>query len=673
MRFKPSLLAASLTALSCPALSAWTPTSDYTFASDWWHKDIKAKAAYDLNYFGQSVLVGVVDTGINTSSSEFKGRIAGCYSVLNGKLGGNCVDDNGHGSHVSGIIAAAADNKGSMGIAPQASLLVYKALTSTGGGSLSDVDYAIQLAAQNGARVINGSLGYSGNAWAGDRSYLQAAINKGALLVFAAGNDGAANPGWPARYASQSWANGQILAVGAVGSDNVITSWSNRAGDAMNYYLVAPGVGIASTYKDANYYTMSGTSMATPMVSGAAALLMSYWPKLSAQQTASILLTTATDLGAKGVDAIYGHGLLNVEAAMAPVGTLKTAASVSTRSVAVSSTVLSGSVAPAIRKLSLSGGLDTAGLDDYGRNFTVRTDKLLTAASAAPLADQLNHMFDQPALAASGKTRLAYGQGADASFSGVSSGALPYLGFNNANTLFLSNELGSGMKFGMFTSQPLSTPANGFTTPNIAEMPTGSDGIQAGATGVTLGYATGAWVFNGGLVSENAQFMGVFNSGVMRFGDGHELFASATRASDLSAHWRASASATFGLIAGGQGSGILTRYSEVPVAGYSMNLDGHDLIARHDKLAVSFGQSLKAVGGSASVETVQYDQDQNPLYSSTRIGLAQGAPEYFARANYVVPTGKRAEAGLRLEYKLNAGGVAGDADASVLLGWNTRF
>jgi subtilisin family serine protease len=94
----------------------------------------------------------------------------------------------------------------------------------------------------------------------------------------------------------------------------------------MNYYLVAPGTSIKSTYNNGGYATMSGTSMAAPVVTGAAALLKSYWPKLTARQIGEIFLTTATDLGAKGVDVIYGRGLLNLEAALKPAGALKLAA-----------------------------------------------------------------------------------------------------------------------------------------------------------------------------------------------------------------------------------------------------------------------------------------------------------------------------------------------------------
>lgn len=660
MRIRPIVLvqALGLATLVGPVLAAWTPTSDYSFAEDWWHKAIKAKSAYDLGQFGKGVKVAVVDTGINSGSSEFSGRIAKCRSVSAGQLGSTCADDNGHGSHVAGIIGAAANNRGSMGIAPKASLLVYKALDSEGSGGLADVGLAIKTAANDGARIINGSLGYTGTAWSGDKAYLQYAVNKGALLVFAAGNEGSANPDWPARHATQSWAKGQILAVGAVDANNKIASFSNRAGDSRNFYLVAPGVDIVSTYMDSDYYYMSGTSMAAPMVSGAAALLMGYWPKLSAKDTASILLTTATDLGSKGVDATYGHGLLNVKAALAPVGQLKTASSSSTRSVAVASTALPASLAPAISKLATSGSLDFAGLDDYQRNFNVATDDLLMASSAPSLGERLNHLFSPPAVAGDERLLLAYGPGADAHLSGVSAGAVPFLGFQQGEALFLASPLSGKLRLGLFSSRPLDST---------------SGATQPGASGITLNYGDGAWVFNAGLVAENGQFMGTVQRGVMGFGNGRELFVSATRQARLDARWQAGATATLGLVEGGHGSGLVLGYSDTPVLGYSLNLDGQDLLVRNDSLRLSLGQSLKAMGGTATVELASYDQNQNPQYRTNRVDLAQGAPEYVLGMNYTRPTGKRSSAGLGLEYKANAAGLVGKEAASVTLGWSARF
>ncbi|MEW5786348.1 MAG: S8 family peptidase [Pseudomonadota bacterium] len=659
MRVRPSVLALALANLAGSALAAWTPSSDYTFADDWWHQAIKAKSAYDLNLFGKGVKVGIVDTGINLSSGEFSGRIGKCRSVSGGVVGSACGDDNGHGSHVAGIIGAAANGRGSMGIAPKASLLIYKALDGDGGGSLVDVDKAILTAANDGARIINGSLGYTGAAWSGDKTYLQGAVNKGALLVFAAGNDGAANPDWPARHATQAWAKGQILAVGAVDENNRIASFSNRAGDTRNFYLVAPGVDIVSTYMNSDYYYMSGTSMAAPMVSGAAALLMGYWPKLSAKDTANILLDTATDLGRKGVDSVYGHGLLNVKAALAPVGQLKTAASSGSRSVPVASSTLPASLAPAISSLAAAGRLDFAGLDAYQRNFTVATTDLLAPASEPSLDHRLQTLFAQPAVAGDESFQLAYGAGADALVSGVSAGAVPFLGFQDGDALFMSNRISATLKLGLFSSRPLdAVPVNG---------------SQPGASGLSLNYGAGAWVINAGLVTEHEQFMGASQSGVLHFGDGREMFVSATRQASLAGRWQASATATLGLVEGGRGSGLVLGYSDMPVWGFSLNLDGRDLFAPHDRLGLSLSQSLKAIGGSATLELASYDQNQNATYSTRRVDLAGGEAEYVLALDYTRPAGKLGRAGLSLEYKANAAGLAGQESAHLTLGWNRRF
>jgi subtilisin family serine protease len=120
------------------------------------------------------------------------------------------------------------------------------------------------------ASIVNVSLS-SANAY--DPRATQQAVRAGLLIVVAAGNDALANPVWPARFAKEAWANNQVIAVGAVDANHRIASFSNRAGDTAAWFLVAPGVDIVSSYVNGQYVYMSGTSMATPVVSGAAALV----------------------------------------------------------------------------------------------------------------------------------------------------------------------------------------------------------------------------------------------------------------------------------------------------------------------------------------------------------------------------------------------------------------
>ena len=379
------LLALSLTPINFNVLAEDLNSVDAMFTASptelknsWQINQIKAPYLWGFNVSGANVKIGEIDTGINIHN-ELKGRVLAGYNFVRNKAiaANTSSDDNGHGTHVAGIIAANINTNFGVydvaGVAPQASLIPIKVLDNNGSGTLSNMARGIDYSINQGAHISSMSLGWGGSV--GDATIASAlgrAVNAGQLLVIAAGNDGAANPGWPARYAKEPFANGQIIAVGAVDNTNAMPSWSNKAGDTANFYLVAPGVNILSTYNSSasSYTYMSGTSMATPVVSGAAALLKQGW-NLSASQIANILFTTATDLGAPGVDAIFGRGLINLEKAMAPIGAPKfptlTRAGIT---ITTASVLSSASQTPSAYKAALaSADLKVAGLDDFGRDF----------------------------------------------------------------------------------------------------------------------------------------------------------------------------------------------------------------------------------------------------------------------------------------------------------------
>lgn len=328
---------------------------------------IHADYAYDRAVTGHGVTVGVLDTGISANHPEFSelGKLLPGYNAITG--GTDVTDRDGHGTHVAGIIAAGRDGKGTFGVAYDAQILPIKVLRDDGSGSTTYLDAGLRYAIGR-ASIVSMSLGATTSY---NSKAIQEAVAGGLLIIAAAGNDGAANPNWPARFAKESWANNQIIAVGAVDGKNQIASFSNRAGDSAAWYIVAPGVGILSSYLDGQYAYMSGTSMATPVVSGAAALIKQYWPQLRADQIANILFVTATDLGAPGIDAVYGRGLLNIEKALQPIGTLTT-----TTYNGVTISVLAGSARPSsatsqLWRLALSGNLRVLGFDEYQRDFNV--------------------------------------------------------------------------------------------------------------------------------------------------------------------------------------------------------------------------------------------------------------------------------------------------------------
>ena len=251
---------------------------------------------------GTGVKVAIIDTGIDYSHSDLDANYKGGYDFVNGDS--YPLDDNGHGTHCAGIVAAEDNGEGVVGVAPGAFLYGVKVLNSGGSGYVSDVIAGIEWSVENGMQVISMSLGSDFGSTplkdACDNAY-----SSGVLLVAAAGNDGNSpgkgdNVDYPARYSS-------VIAVVATDRNDNRARWSST-GPAVE--LAAPGVSIYSTYPG-GYATKSGTSMACPHVTGTAALVIA----MSNADVRLRLQKTADDLGATGPDTKYGYGLVDADEA----------------------------------------------------------------------------------------------------------------------------------------------------------------------------------------------------------------------------------------------------------------------------------------------------------------------------------------------------------------------
>jgi subtilisin family serine protease len=263
---------------------------------------------------GNGVKVGIVDTGVDQTHEDLAGQTVNCAGVNSfGVLGliggdptivnGKCTDDNDHGSHVSGTVAAIANNgKGIAGVAFNSRLAECKALNSSGSGSTTGVANCIVWAAQQGVRVISMSLG--GGASTTLQQAVQTAWNggNGAVVVAAAGNDGNSTVEYPAGYP-------EVVSVAAIDSNSAHASFSNTNSDVE---VSAAGVNVLSVKRGGGYQTLSGTSMATPHAAGVTAVLWQLFPGDTAQGIRNRLDGAVDDLGTAGRDTSFGFGRVNL-------------------------------------------------------------------------------------------------------------------------------------------------------------------------------------------------------------------------------------------------------------------------------------------------------------------------------------------------------------------------
>ena len=275
--------------------------------NNWGADLVKAPSAWANGYTGKGVVVAVVDSGVDRNHDDLKDNIwtntkeipgngidddgNGYVDDVNGwnfdGNNNNTLDVAGHGTHVSGTIAGEKNDFGVTGIAYDAKIMAVKVLDDSGRGSDDAIAQGIRYAADNGANVINLSLGGS-YPNSGLESALKYASSKGAIVVMAAGNESGLQPGYPADYAHKTG-----IAVGAVDKNNNLASFSNLAGFNPLTYVTAPGVDVYSTLPGNKYASWSGTSMATPHVAGVVALMLSANPNLTDAQVRQILADTS--------------------------------------------------------------------------------------------------------------------------------------------------------------------------------------------------------------------------------------------------------------------------------------------------------------------------------------------------------------------------------------------
>ena len=274
--------------------------------------DINAVAAWDITTGSPSVIVAIIDSGIrythedlaqnmwqnpnevpnNNIDDDGDGYVDDIYGINAITSTGNPMDDDGHGTHIAGIIGAVANNgRPNVGVAWKVKLMALKFLDANGGGKISDEIKCIDYAIAKGARIINMSFGDNAYSQA-EFDALKKAMDNGILVVASAGNESVNNDSIPTYPASYNLGN--IISVAALNRYNQLADFSNYGSNSV--HIAAPGDSIFSCWNgsDQDYKTVSGTSMAAPYVSGVAALVLSAYPDIGVTQLRSQILNSGT-------------------------------------------------------------------------------------------------------------------------------------------------------------------------------------------------------------------------------------------------------------------------------------------------------------------------------------------------------------------------------------------
>jgi len=293
----------------------FTP-NDPSFSNQWGlenakDKDIDASQAWSITKGKATVLIAIVDTGVLYTHPDLQGsRMRTDIDKDFSNNDDDAIDDNGHGTHVAGIIAANTDNsEGIAGVCPGCSILPIKVLDSSLQGNAETVSKGIKYAADQHADIISLSLGMTPKC--GCSKTIAQALNyafvKGSLLIAASGNDGTSSLSYPS-------SSSRVMSIGATNKKDQKTSWSNYGG---GLDLVAPGDTILSTWLSDSYADKSGTSMSTPFVSGVAGLILSQNSSRSNVRVWWILQHSTDPLnGQKGWNSKVGFGRLNAYKAL---------------------------------------------------------------------------------------------------------------------------------------------------------------------------------------------------------------------------------------------------------------------------------------------------------------------------------------------------------------------
>lgn len=709
--------------------------------------------------WGKGQLLGVVDTGINATHPQFAvGQVSQALSscaAVSFRCGNGFADDNGHGTAVASIAAGNRVSQFSnvtaggyttlvgnfIGVAPAANIVAEKVLNAAGSGYSTDVANGVRKAADAGAGVINVSITYCND------SNTVAAINyaaaKGAFIVWAGGNSAQnllnnLNTSGLTQVAIQ-----RLIFAGSVNSVNVASSFTNKpgtgslvntAGAKASYatrWVMAPGEAILAPYTVAGngaYYLWSGTSMAAPIVSGSLMLLQNAWPILKTKgTTANLLLATASDLGAKGIDPTYGNGLVSLQTAFNPLGAL-TVTKANGQTVAVSS--LTGSLisSGALGSLSAiqSKLANYTAFDTYARNFSVNLSQLIKAPAAKATVNPLpTNTYSAPKV-------MKYAGGELAFSLQSTNDALQHLGeFNYRPELEVAPTIGytlftnkansvAGFGYGASSSYPFAKAL--FNDDMIARQMTDFDAVSASNL-AQLGYqfsygavlapslrvaasysatpaATpmtpnapqnmqvkvgAAYQINqrltGGLtysnVNERSALLGAAydSNSILSLGQNSTDILGLSLAFRLTRDSSLLFNGELGSTEAGNGgtSSLFAATSRIQSQAFGVTYMQQNLWKNNDQLVASIKQPLRVSSGSAAILSAHVDEQGYAVYDKSWSSLTPDGREINLTLSYRVPTRKTDTLAVQALYQKDALNISGYDSAQLGVIWNAAF
>lgn len=583
---------------------------------------INASTRYAAGGTGEGVLLSVFDTGADVGHSDLAPNVVYTWSYFDKSA--DVSDYNGHGTHVASKVAGAKNDFGMHGVAFDADLAIFQGVAWEGGpsiqgGILAAFADAQGKSAEMGAAAINHSWAFvdeDGNErliteftrsslknYLGSSTInaLQESSDAGLITVVAAGNDGKDNvtvlAGLAALYPEFE---DHMLAVGAVDSSGKIASFSNKCGIAADFCIVAPGVyTYGALSSDAGHLSdsfgyMSGTSMAAPIVTGAIGVLASNFPELTGAEITQILRETATDLGAPGIDAIYGNGLLNLENAVAPQGKLTIMTSDDTRGGKAAlndSRVNANSVMASSLSKSLAGKTVMIA-DQYMRGYQAGMDAMV-GSSKSIMKGQTKGL--QYFVSSSDNSALASMHGFSVSSDGMDKGAASK--WANAGAF----ESGYG---DLIDATHVAVTGNTAIGALKFKSAFGKgDTLYSAAELSHLGENGDAFSFEIGRVQEAGAFLGTQISGA--FGDDLEAvtsFAHAKSNLKLTQHSALALSASVGTTSFSS-SGIFAKGDDIISSSIGIGIKTAGLFASSDTLTIGIAKPLSISGGRMVIDT----------------------------------------------------------------------